>query len=160
MLLTHNQVGIAFSSAFSHHNNPRYSYLHVVTSWIWSESIYNLVLRMFMSWIWYSRASCISITWKFWSTSLFLLIKTRYLFKKKKIFKNVGYFSHLLKWNKCVKFFLEEKSSCLGNCEELENENKILSCLNCKGYENKSTLNFFKFCSVWNETHPEEPNNI
>lgn len=53
--------------------------------------------------------------------------------------------------------FLEEKSSCLGNCEELENENKILSCLNCKGYENKSTLNFFKFCSGVNETHPEEP---
>ena len=46
-----------------------------------------------------------------------------------------------------------EKNICV-------NENKILSCLNCKGYENKSTLNFFKFCSGVNETHPEEPNNI
>ena len=55
---------------------------------------------------------------------------------------------------------LEEKSSCLGNLEELKNENKILSCLNCKGYENRSTLNFFKFCSSMNETHYEEPNNI
>lgn len=42
----------------------------------------------------------------------------------------------------------ENKSSCLGNFEEIKNENKFLSCLNCKGYEYKSTLNFFKFVPV------------
>ena len=47
---------------------------------------------------------------------------------------------------------LKDKFSGLGNYEELKNE-KILSCLNYKGYENKSTLNFIKFYSNVNKTH-------
>lgn len=47
---------------------------------------------------------------------------------------------------------LRDKSSGLGNFEYLKNENTILSCLNCEGYENKLPLNLFKFGSIVNKT--------